>query len=301
MLAVGAQVAVTLGLNTTAGQLEKLDEHRDSLALADSYGASLVAYLATAQICGLANETGFTPEFEALEPKNEREARRRSDWHHWRLAEETEVRTLFDMGCFELVDRPDKYDPIPLMMRYKLKTVDGDFEHPRYKARLVMQGNLQYEHEYTCSYAPTARMFSLRTFCAIAAQMGLTLHKFDLKAAFVTADVDTVQHVLIPGYKVPEGKAVLLKKALYGSKSAGALYHKDINKFLLDYGFKANSADPRPPSTSWREKGASYSSPFTWTTGHALRTTRRCFISSWKHSGRSTTCQTRAPSSGTSA
>ena len=36
----------------------------------------------------------------------------------------------------------------------------------------------------------------------------------------------------------------MLKKALYGGKSSGALYHKDINKFLLEYGFKVNSANP---------------------------------------------------------
>jgi hypothetical protein len=192
----------------------------------------------------MALETGDPCDFEELEPRSEKAAKRRSDWPLWKAAGEIELKTLFDFGAFELVDMPDKYDPVPTRFVYKLKVKDGDFNNPTYKARLVMQGNLQYEHEFTCTYAPTARLFSLRTLCAIAAQEGLSLHKWDLKAAFVTSDIDTVQYVSIPGYEPPPGKAVLLKKALYGGKSSGALYHKDINKFLLEYGFKVNSADP---------------------------------------------------------
>ena len=49
--------------------------------------------------------------------------------------------------------------------------------------------------------------------------------------------------VNIPGYKVPKGKALLLKKALYGGKSSGALYAKEISTWLKDYGFVPCSVD----------------------------------------------------------
>ena len=243
-MAVAEQINKTVGRNIKLGQLDKMEHAQNFTINNSSHGAKMMAYIATAQICGMASSFGTQSAFEELEPKSERAARCRSDWDKWKQAGETEIKTLFDFGCFELVDRPVNYDPVPLKYVYKLKVKDGDFSDPIYKARLVMQGNLQYEDEYTITYAPTARLFSLRTLCAIAAQEGLALHKFDLKCAFVTADIDTVQYVNIPGYDLPPNKALLLKKALYGGRSSGALYQRDINKFLVDYGFTVNSADP---------------------------------------------------------
>lgn len=69
---------------------------------------------------------------------------------------------------------------LPLQFVYKLKVQDGDCDKCAYKARLVMRGNLQYEHEYGDTYAPTARMWAIRTLAAIAAQERMTLKKFDL-------------------------------------------------------------------------------------------------------------------------
>ncbi len=59
-------------------------------------------------------------------------------------------------------------------------------------------GNLQYDHEYGDTYAPTARLWTVRTMTAIAAQEGLTMKKFDLTGAFLIADMDVPMHVHIP-------------------------------------------------------------------------------------------------------
>jgi hypothetical protein len=71
----------------------------------------------------------------------------------------------------------------------------------------------------------------------------MTLKKFDLTCAFLVADMDSELYVEIPGYGVPDGKAILLKKALYGGRSSGALYLKEIMNFLLAQGFKPTSVD----------------------------------------------------------
>ena len=147
------------------------------------------------------------------------------------------------MGTFLIVNRPANYDPLPLHFVYKLKVKDGDFDNVTYKARLVMRGNLQYEDEYGETYAPTARLWSLRAMTALAAQEGLTLKKFDLTGAFLVADMDRELYVEIPGYAIPEGKALLLKKALYGGRSSGALYSKEITTWLKAYGFEPTSID----------------------------------------------------------
>ena len=106
-----------------------------------------------------------------------------------------------------------------------------------------MRGNLQYEDEYGETYAPTARLWSLRVMTAIAAQERLALKKFDLTGAFLVADMPNEIYVEIPGHAVPEGKALLLKKALYGGRSSGALYSKEITTWLRAFGFKPTSID----------------------------------------------------------
>ena len=43
---------------------------------------------------------------------------------------------------------------------------------------------------------------------------------------------------------MPPGKALMLKKALYGGRSSGALYAKEIATWLTDYGFVPTTIDP---------------------------------------------------------
>jgi hypothetical protein len=78
---------------------------------------------------------------------------------------------------------------------------------------------------------------------ALAAPEGLVMKKFDLTGAFLVADMDRPLYVNIPGYHVPNDKAILLKKALYGGKSSGALYANEISTWLKDYGFETCSVE----------------------------------------------------------
>ena len=209
----------------------------------DTTGCTYAALFATRYVCMMAANFGYKAGFIPPEPRSQRDARTRPDSDQWQNAEERELSTLWEMGTFMLVNRPANYDPLPLHFVYKLKVKDGDFDHVTYKARLVMRGNLQYEDEYGETYAPTARLWSLRTLTAIAAQEGFTLKKFDLTGAFLVADMDRELYVEIPGYAVPQGKALLLKKALYGGRSSGALYSKEITTWLRNWGFKPSSVD----------------------------------------------------------
>ena len=207
--------------------------------------AAMTGMLAAAAICAMAETHGYKPEFLPPEPKNQRDAHRRPDAHRWKKAEVKELDTLWEMGTFEIVDRDPnkKYDPLPVQFVYKLKVVDGNFDEGTPKARLVIMGNLQYEWEYGETYAPTAKLWAIRTLTSIAAQEGLQMKKFDLTGAFLVADMDTELYVEIPGYEVPEGKMLRLRKALYGGKSSGALYAQEIKGWLTEYGFQPTSVD----------------------------------------------------------
>eukprot|EP00961_Rhodomonas_salina_P063651 855634-Rhodomonas_salina.1 len=59
---------------------------------------------------------------ESLEPKNQKDTLKRFDTEKWLAAEHVELRTCFDMGTFEIVDKPKGCNPTPSMFTYKLKT-----------------------------------------------------------------------------------------------------------------------------------------------------------------------------------
>jgi hypothetical protein len=69
------------------------------------------------------------------------------------------------------------------------------------------------------------------------------MKKFDLTGAFLIADMDKPIYVQIPSYDLPKDKAMLLKKALYHTKNASALYSKEIKKWLTKYRFKVTTVD----------------------------------------------------------
>jgi len=55
--------------------------------------------------------------------------------------------------------------------------------------------------------------------------------------------MDRDLYLEIPGFDIPSGKAILLKKALYGGRSSGALYCKEITTWLKGYGFQPTTVD----------------------------------------------------------
>jgi hypothetical protein len=125
----------------------------------------------------------------------------------------------------------------------ELKVTNSDYKNSIPKALLVTMGNLEYNDKYGDTYALTARLWTVQALAAIALQEGLMMKKYDLTGAFLIADMDKLIYVQIPCYDLPKDKAILLKKALYGTKNNGALYSKEIKKWLTEYGLKAPTVD----------------------------------------------------------
>eukprot|EP00961_Rhodomonas_salina_P283685 3834179-Rhodomonas_salina.1 len=65
-------------------------------------------------------------------------------------------------------------------------------------------------------------------------QHGLMLFQFDVRGAFLCADVDTDNFLkLPPGYQPQPGKTAKLRKRLYGLKQAPMAWHALIEKWML--------------------------------------------------------------------
>ena len=107
------------------------------------------------------------------------------------------------------------------IFRKKLKS-DGTLD--KYKARLVAKGFTQLKDiDYFDTFAPVARMTSIRLLIALAAIHSLVIHQMAVKTAILNGDLDEEVYMKQPeGFVVPgqEHKVCKLLKSLYGLKQA---------------------------------------------------------------------------------
>eukprot|EP00961_Rhodomonas_salina_P183112 2471946-Rhodomonas_salina.1 len=69
----------------------------------------------------------------------------------WIKAKHLKLRTVWNLGTFEIVDRLKHVAPIPSKFVYKNKR-DQDWNICQRKVRIVARGDMQYEDEYNNTY-----------------------------------------------------------------------------------------------------------------------------------------------------
>ena len=117
----------------------------------------------------------------------------------------------------------------------------------RNKARLVAQGFTQIEGlDFGETYAPIARLESIRILLAYATHHDFKLYQMDVKSAFLNGPLSELVYVeQPPGFEDPKHPHHVYKlhKALYGLKQAPIAWYECLNDFLLRKGFEIGKAD----------------------------------------------------------
>ena len=118
-----------------------------------------------------------------------------------------ELDTLSKNHTWDLVTLPPRKSVVGCKWIYKIKIrSDGSIE--RYKARFVVKGFTQ-EHgiDYEETFAPVARISSVRTLLAIAAASKWDIFQMDVKNAFLNGDLsEEVYMQPPPGLSVDSNK-----------------------------------------------------------------------------------------------
>jgi hypothetical protein len=187
-------------------------------------------------------------EADALEPTYE-EARGRSDWPQWKAAIDVELENLRAAGTWDVVERPASSNVVDSKWVFKLKkNADGTID--KYKARLVARGFTQiYGVDYYETFAPVAKLASIRTLLAIAARNDWPIDMFDFHSAFLNGELDDDEDIYMeqpPDHPVddPDRFVVKLHKSIYGLKQAGKKWYDSLSRSLADIGFQKSEADP---------------------------------------------------------
>ncbi|KAL0325747.1 UNVERIFIED_CONTAM: Retrovirus-related Pol polyprotein from transposon RE2 [Sesamum radiatum] len=185
-----------------------------------------------------------TCNFIMLEPENFETAVKHKVWVQ---AMEEEIKMIEKNNTWELTDRPKDKEVIGVKWIYKTKlNADGSIQ--KHKARLVAKGYSQLPGiDYTETFAPVARLDTIRALIAIAANKKWKIYQMDVKSAFLNGYIDEEIYVEQPqGFiaKGSEEKVLRLKKALYGLKQAPRAWYSRIDKYFMDRGFRRSLSEP---------------------------------------------------------
>ncbi|GJV05125.1 retrovirus-related pol polyprotein from transposon TNT 1-94 [Tanacetum coccineum] len=117
----------------------------------------------------------------------------------------------------------------------------------RNKARLVAQGYNQQEGiDYDETYAPVARLESIRILLAYAYALDFKLFQMDVKSAFLNGFINKEVYVAQPpgfiDFEKPD-HVYKLKKALYGLKQAPKAWYDRLKAFLIKHEYKMGMVD----------------------------------------------------------
>jgi hypothetical protein len=167
-------------------------------------------------------------------------------------AAEAEVKSHVDNEHVELVRRdqlPKGTKVLSSVWSMKRKRRILSREVYKWKARLNAHGG-QQEHgiNFWETYSPVVNWFSIRLFLVISILRNWETRQIDFVLAFPQADVECDIYMEVPhGFDLNEAKkkfCLKLKKNIYGTKQAGRVWNKHLDKGLKKLGYKPSLIDP---------------------------------------------------------
>lgn len=205
-------------------------------------------------------------------PKCIQEALSSKEKDEWEEAILLEVESLIKNDTWEIVRKPDNQKAIGCRIVLTNKYC-SDGSIAKRKARIVAKGYGQrYGVDYHRTFAPVARLESIRLMLALAAELGLTIWQFDVVTAFLNGYLEEevvmqvpdmlmslLEKLILEKNPIPEvkskaqnmlkelragGNACRLNKALYGLRQAGRQWNIRLDAKLKKMGLTPTHGEP---------------------------------------------------------
>lgn len=128
----------------------------------------------------------------------------------WEATMQEEYNPLMKNGTWELTTLLEGKNVVGCKWTYRTKyTSNGAIE--KHKARLVAKGFSQTKGiDYTETFAPVAKMTSIRTIVALAAKFGWKIFQMDVKSAFQHGDLKEEIYMQQPTRFIKNGEENLV-------------------------------------------------------------------------------------------
>jgi hypothetical protein len=152
------------------------------------------------------------------------EAMRCLDANMWDAACKEEQKTFETMGVYKVVPCLDNKKVLGSKWVLCIKQrPNGTIQ--KYKAHVIAQGFTQIEGvDYDETFIPVAKLSSLCTILALAMELDWEVHQIDIKAAYLNRKLKEEMYMeLLPGFDIPDGIVLKLKKAIYGTEQGGCI------------------------------------------------------------------------------
>ncbi|GKB23015.1 retrovirus-related pol polyprotein from transposon TNT 1-94 [Tanacetum coccineum] len=189
------------------------------------------------------DKSNFFCFLSTIEPKNINEALKDESWV---IAMQEELNQFVSNDVWELVPNPMDMTIIGTKWVFRNK-LDKNGVVSRNKARLVAQGYNQQEGiDYDETYAPVARLESIRILLAYACALDFKLFQMDVKSAFLNGFINEEVYVAQPLGFIDFAKpnhVYRLKKALYGLKQAPKAWYDRLKAFLIKHDYTMGMVD----------------------------------------------------------
>ena len=127
---------------------------------------------------------------------------------------------------------------------------DSEGEIEKHKARVVAKGfNHKEGVDYHETFAPVARLASIRTVLAIAARNGWKIDTFDFHSAFLNGEFGENEEIYMeqqPGYEEKNRREYVLRllKTIYGLRQASRKWYEIVCRLMTELGFTRSESDP---------------------------------------------------------
>ena len=154
--------------------------------------------------------------------------------HEWAKARQIEREKLQKYGVYSIVSKvPEGIHPVDTKWVYDVKK-DSAGTITRYRARKVGRGFTQeYGLNYHETFSQMARSESWRVLPTLAVNHGWTVMQWDVKAAYLQADLDPSHQIYVKDLtEHGETEYWKLHKALYGLKQAGHQWYNRMREIM---------------------------------------------------------------------
>ena len=163
----------------------------------------------------------------------------------WNDAMGKEVDAFDATSTWEISTLPPGRKALGNMWLYSYKyRADGTIERP--EALLVVLGNNQTEGEdFTETFAPVAKLSTVRIILKLAAAKGWLVHQMDVQNVFLHGDLEEEIYMKLPqGFTCSDPtKVCRLKKSLYGIRQSPRCWYAKLIAALTQFGFSHDYAD----------------------------------------------------------